>query len=373
MEPITRPTRTVNSPFVPPRRVREQAGTRLSRFVFTLNNYTEEEYTYLTTEFSQEVRWIIIGRETGESGTKHLQGACILGHQWSFSKLKTVPGLQRAHIECMRGKPEDSLAYCSKQDSEPFVRGSLPTPGKRSDLNIATAMVREGATIHDLANADEGSAVCIVKYHKGLTVLRSLTRPTRDGPPVVFWFHGPTGTGKTRCAWELGRSLVNGDDRGIWISSGGLRWFDGYDGHDVAIFDDFRAKHVTSFAFFLRLLDRYPVNVEFKGGFVKWTPHYIFVTCPYDISECFQTRKQHVPEDIAQLERRITHSFHIGEPLDDVGINEIVEECRALAGFPSGIELESEAEHDGGQSGSHDGLVHGDAEGVSVDTPIIIL
>lgn len=259
-------------------------------------------------------------------------GACILGTQWSFSKLKTSPGFARAHIECMRGRPEDSLAYCTKEDSNAFVHGSLPTPGKRTDIHMAAERILQGASVRDLA-VETDSAVAVVKFHKGLTVLRSLSQPSRSAPPVVVWFWGPTGTGKTRCAFKCGRALARLDQRSdsdIWISSGGLRWFDGYDGQLVAIFDDFRAKHVTSFAFLLRLLDRYPIDVEFKGGFVKWVPKYIFITCPYDPDECFSTRKEHVPEDLAQLHRRINLVHHVGEEVDKGGRRSLVEKVLSL-------------------------------------------
>ena len=223
----------------------------------------------------------------------------------------------------MYGRPEDSDVYCRKQDLDPFEHGTLPTPGKRNDLHDAVAKIRSGSTLKQLAAEDSG-AVCLVKFHKGLTVLRSTLTAPRTEPPFVFWLFGPTGCGKTRCSFESGRALADGDTD-IWISSGGLRWFDGYDGQSVAIFDDFRAKHVTSFAFLLRLLDRYPVQCEFKGGFVNWVPKYIFITCPNDPDECFATRKQHVPEDIAQLHRRITQVYHLANSLSDEGRAKVVE------------------------------------------------
>ena len=63
-----------------------------------------------------------------------------------------------------------------------------------------------------------------------------------------------------------------------------MGWFDGYDGHDTAIFDDFRAS-VNRFAYILRVLDRYPMDVPVKGGFVNWNPKYIVFTCPRPPSE----------------------------------------------------------------------------------------
>lgn len=108
-------------------------------------------------------------------------------------------------------------------------------------------------------------------------------------------------------------------DDDIWISSGGLRWFDGYDGQYVAIFDDFRNKDVAAgFAFFLRLLDRYPVAVEFKGGFAAWVPRVIFITCPYSPTRCFAKHGQVVPpEDLGQLDRRITRTFEFEHELTE--------------------------------------------------------
>jgi len=95
-----------------------------------------------------------------------------------------------------------------------------------------------------------------------------------------------------------------------------LKWFDGYDGQPVTIIDDFRSKGVR-FSFVLRLLDRYPLSVEFKGGFVNWAPRYIFITTPNDVAGTFAARKEHLPEDIAQLERRITKVFSFPEEVDD--------------------------------------------------------
>jgi len=294
---------------------RNQSGTRLSRFVFTLPNWTQEE---LDKIIALPCTWMIVGKEISpETGTPHLQGACILGTQMTFSKLKTLIG-SRAHIESMRGRPADSLVYCSKEDSAPFVKGTLPTPGKRNDLHDVVQRIMAGDTLREIASDPDQGAVAIVKFNKGLTILRSLVQRKRVGPPRVFWLYGSTGTGKTRCAFQAG-SLISGiGDDGIWISSGGLQWFDGYDGQPVVILDDFRSKGVP-FDFILRLLDRYPMSVPFKGGFVNWAPRYIFITCPYDPDECFATRLEHRPEDIQQLKRRITKVFELATNMGDGG------------------------------------------------------
>lgn len=329
--------RNNTAPAINAKRSRTQAGTRWRRFVFTLNNWTPKDFSDITgLHSSKPIKWMVVGKETGENGTPHLQGACCLNSQIAFSQIKTWPGLSRAHLEMMLGTPQDSLAYCTKQDSGAFVFGTLPQPGKRTDLEDAVQEVKDGKSLKELASSN---GACVVKYYKGLTVLRSLLRPERVDPPKVYWLYGPTGTGKTRAAWECGKDIGGVD--GVWISSGGLRWFDGYDGQPVAIFDDFRTKGLE-FNFFLRLLDRYPMTVEFKGGFVRWEPKYIFITCPNAVSVAFSARKEHVPEDIEQLERRITKSYLF--PTDDLAFRSLFDD-KELDSNEEEESLESTQEH----------------------------
>lgn len=287
---------------------RARNGKRISRFVFTLNNWTQEEYTWLTNVWKPS--WMIIGKEIGDEGTPHLQGACVIGAQSAFSKIKALPGFRRAHIEKMMGDCIHSDIYCRKEDNDPYVYGEMPKPGKRNDLHDTIELIHDGATMRELAE-NVSSAAVLVRYPKGLMLISKLTKDQgiKRVPPMVFWFWGKTGTGKTRCALELGQ-LLSGNE--VWLSNGGLRWFDGYECNETAILDDIRAKHVSGsngrndFAWFLRLLDRYPMEVEYKGGYVPWCPKYIFITTVESPETTFQTRFEHVPEDVAQLTRRIT-------------------------------------------------------------------
>lgn len=273
----------------------QKNGVRFTRFVFTLNNYTDDEYESLQ---NLSCRWIVIGKEISPTtNTPHLQGAVILKKQTALSTLKSTPGLVRAHMELMRGSPEDSLVYCSKEDQKPYIRGSMPEPGKRTDIASACDMLKDGKTMKDVAVE---MPTVIVKYHKGLIHLRALLHEGRREKPTVFWLSGETGTGKTKCAVELGEHYGS-----YWISSGNLRWFDGYDGQTVAILDDFRSDS-CSFNFLLRLLDRYLLRVEYKGGFVDWVPKIIIVTAP---STAEYTFNQKPYDDIAQLIRRIDYSI----------------------------------------------------------------
>lgn len=277
---------------------RNQSGQRLNRFVFTLNNYTDEEVEDLK---SLNVKYIMFGRETcPTTNVPHLQGFVILGRQMGFGAIKKLPGLERAHIEPMRGTPQQSVAYCSKEDKNPYSCGIAPAPGKRTDLAHTIELINEGATLGEICQSRDLTAQsCAVKYSRGLMFLHSMQKMPKREPPVVIWIAGPTGIGKTRAAEEYCHSVCED----YWMSNGELRWFDGYMGQAAVLFDDYRTSH-TKFAMLLRLLDRYKMMVEIKGGYVQWHPNHIIVTAPKTPREMWNLRTE---EDIAQLERRVTH------------------------------------------------------------------
>lgn len=60
-----------------PGSVQRNNGNVLRRFVFTLNNYTVDEYDALCS-FGSTCSWFIMGIEKGASGTPHLQGEIVV-------------------------------------------------------------------------------------------------------------------------------------------------------------------------------------------------------------------------------------------------------------------------------------------------------
>lgn len=107
--------------------------TRAKRWVFTLNNYTEGEKQLLCDLCdSDHVKYGVLGYETGESGTPHIQGYVIFADTKSFTQTKALVG-DRAHLEVSRGTPKEASDYCKKDgDFDEF--GELEvSQGKRSD------------------------------------------------------------------------------------------------------------------------------------------------------------------------------------------------------------------------------------------------
>lgn len=103
------------------------------RWCFTLNNPTDEEAFNLSVQgesigsdgTESVASYLIFGRETGDSGTPHLQGYLVLRSKKRLSFLKEVPGLARAHFEVSRGTPKQASDYC-KKDGDFQEYGTLP-------------------------------------------------------------------------------------------------------------------------------------------------------------------------------------------------------------------------------------------------------
>lgn len=88
--------------------------TRSRRWIFTINNYSEEEYIELKEKLhSNPVEKYIIGKEVGKQGTPHLQGYVYFKDTKTFQTVKAFIG-DRAHLEMAKGKPADNFKYCSK-------------------------------------------------------------------------------------------------------------------------------------------------------------------------------------------------------------------------------------------------------------------
>lgn len=111
-------------------------------WVFTLNNPVPEDEARLNQLFEDNLcDYLVYGRETGESGTPHLQGFVAFREKKRFNAAKRLLGA-RAHLERAR-RPSEAAEYCKKDgDYEEF--GEMKGRGKRNELDLFKADVQEG-------------------------------------------------------------------------------------------------------------------------------------------------------------------------------------------------------------------------------------
>lgn len=114
-----------------------------------------------------------------------------------------------------------------------------------------------------------------VKHYKGFERYRTLKITSRNpkNEVTVKVFVGPTGTGKSRAAFdEAPHAYIMMRPQ----KSSGSIWFDGYTGQDTVILEEFYGW--LPWDFILRLFDRYPLRVEQKGTTVEMAATKFIIT-----------------------------------------------------------------------------------------------
>jgi len=328
---------------------------RSRAWCFTWNNYDDAdiwlqrillERTVLETDAApggevRDVRYCCFQREIGSCTlTPHLQGYIFMKTMKTLAQMKTffsqplpwakngndvVPIYEEMlepfirsvqtvpHLEVAKGTPQQNKDYCSKAEGpEPeggrrFIEfGSLPQKGERKDIKkedeldeCADAIVEGTLSASDCALTYPS---LYVRHNKGLNALQSALIKPRSGSvdPVVHWWFGATGTGKSRKAHQ--------DFPEAYWKMEGNHWWDGYFGQSVVVIDDYRTS-CCPFQQLLRWLDRYPMMVEFKGGSVNLAATTFVITTPLRPEVTWSLRTE---EALGQLLRRISSilEFH---------------------------------------------------------------
>ena len=278
------------------------------------------------------LRYCVLARETGAGGLRHFQCYVELKSQITWNRLKEI--LPGAHIEDRRGSAEQAIQYCKKGDQPKeewdqyrtlgdnygnnvdiaLECGDPAKPGTRTDLENMCNMVQKGKRLSEIAAEDP---VTFVKFSKGITNYHALMdEPRQLGAKVeVIVHYGPTGTGKTYKAMHdnpgcYKYSLTNG------------QWYDGYEGHEVVVFDEFRGQ--ITFGTLLQLLDVYQMKVPVKGTFREWKPTKIIITSPVHPGLWYPGLASNDGK-ISQLKRRIASIYYFKEGQADP-TNPVVED-----------------------------------------------
>lgn len=278
------------------------APNKSRSYCFTINNPTRGERDSLRDlGRNVGVRYIVCGSEVGgNANTPHLQGYVYFTNPRTLSGVKRLSQFTRAHLEQARGSPRQASDYC-KKDGDYWEEGELPQGGSRTDLTEIKQEIAEGKS--ELYIADNHFSQWVV-YRRSFERYRQLLSATpRTWKSWTNVLVGTTGLGKTRFVYQQHQD----DTIYVW---GGDRWFDGYCGQRIALLDDFRGE--LSIGFMLRLLDRYPMQVPIKGGFVNWNPRRIYITSNH-LPEFWYDDVDRVSMDA--LNRRINRLDIVDKPI----------------------------------------------------------
>jgi len=291
---------------------------KFRNFIFTLNNYTDEDVNNLLTKLP--FQYIVFAKEVAPTtGTPHLQGYCELHGQLDLTKIKEYTN-ETIHCEPRRASQSRAIAYVKDPESIPefaskkqnplsdmlYERGSPKQQGARNDLIIARHLINTGRAL-DVFDPDYSLGV--QKAYEAIQKYVPLSR--NYCKPRVVWHYGESGSGKTSRAYEISIGNVYKCDL---LKYG---WLDGYNGHETVILDDVVVDDNNRQQWFDQLLmmtDRYPLRMNIKNSSVHFRPKLIIITSqhpPYCMFGEYPALGKNDPslwakdEQLRQLMRRI--------------------------------------------------------------------
>lgn len=233
-----------------------------------VQHYTEDELASV-----KGLNYFIAGRETCPStGRLHWQGYAEFDNSISLRQVKVRLKCGGAHIDRRRGTAQEAADYCKKEDPEPLEWGTISSQGRRSDIEQSFDDIDSGVQDVELARRRPGTWAV---HRRAFREYRALIEPKRDWVTEVIYIHGPSGCGKTRMAKEAGATTVQYDGR----------FFLGYNGEDVVLFDDINIDTFENASVLLQLTDRYDYLINVKGGERNWKPRTIYFTSNWTLLE----------------------------------------------------------------------------------------
>lgn len=279
--------------------------SRSRAWCFTINNPED-----VAAPQAWPYSYLVYQQEAGEQGTSHLQGYIYTEHPQRLVGMKKLDA--RAHWEVAKGTAEQNRVYCTKEAGRlagPFEFGSLPRQGKRNDLNDLKESLDAGRPLSEIANTHFTQ---FLKYSRGIEKYQLLNTKPRDWETKVRVYWGETGVGKTRLCHDKYPTAY-------WKtkSNGSNNWWDGYINQEIVIIDEFYGWFTWDFI--LRLLDRYPLSVETKGGAVQFVAKKIIFTSNSHPKEWYPKMVERYgwgADPVRNpLERRLTKTIQIHPPL----------------------------------------------------------
>lgn len=240
--------------------------------------------------------------EKGEEGTLHHQMYVVTKPNPSNKNGFTLKWMKdnihsSAHFQGREGTHDQAVAYCTSEEYKGKSKGRQDGPwtvgawdakhtltteekskgGKVNSSKILAVKRKIDDGAHDAELYDEHFGE-MLRYGKAFERYRVAVRSKhRTWQTTAIALFGPPGTGKSKHAWDLAIANYGEDDvYPLSLEGGDTVWWDGYCGQKCVIVEEFYGQ--MKIAYLLKLLDRYPLLVQTKGGMTPFVASMIIFT-----------------------------------------------------------------------------------------------
>lgn len=280
------------------RPISEKTSWKARRFLITLNEVEawDRLKAYL---ISRPYQYIVAAYEEAPTTLhEHMHIFIIYKKATELAKSK----MEGAHVDIVRGTNEQARDYTKKEDHIIFEDGECPEDRK-------TTTEKKGLSIKDVEDTPweelKLQRASAFRYFRDIKSeqINERARERRCFKPIEFyWFHGPTGTGKSRAAFEEGAYPV--------IYNNGF--FSDWGENRILVIEETRGE--IPYAKLLQLADGYHGYYAFniKGGQRILDIDKLIVTSPLRPEECYPRQCQK-RDSIQQLMRRVTKLVFFNE------------------------------------------------------------
>ncbi len=234
---------------------------------YSINNLTSG-YDKVFDEYKDLIRGIAWGTEIcpktfARTGVEkqHNQGFIQLFSQGDYKQIQKW-FRSKCHFEICHGSIEQNENYCAK-DGFYKKLGYFCTQGYKTDFHNIKVDLKNGATEYDIM---ENYTPQFMRYHGGISKMKSLIDKKLAMEQgyrnlEITALIGPSRSGKSSYVFnKYGYKNV------FKISPGSSEkfLFDGYDGEDVILIDEFNG--YIKYSYLLDICDGHPISLNVKNG-----------------------------------------------------------------------------------------------------------
>lgn len=275
--------------------------TQSRKYLLTINNPADFGLSHdkikevLGIQFKSLVYWCM-SDEVGLEGTYHTHVfiACTSGVR--FSTIKKHFGC--AHIDPCNGTSQQNTDYVFKEGKwrddakgetnlrnthECFGEMPVESQGARNDLHELYDMIKEGRSNFEIMETNPDFIMKIEKVDKVRQIIRYEEFKNKWRDLDVTYITGVTDAGKTRGVMEMFGSydkvyrVTLKDHKNPW---------DGYEGEDVILFEEFRDSFDISDM--LNYLDGYPVKLPCRYVHKQACFTKVFIASNWDLGQQYK-------------------------------------------------------------------------------------